>query len=464
MKKLWKTRGARACAILAALIVGLILSGVIAGLYLRSDMTANKAVTLNPALTDVIQSMDKDVTVSALYTRKTENSYLTGVLAQLSRIAKNVTVEQIDPSSGQAATLAAKTGGAELADGSVVVSCGNKTVALTTEDLYSYEFDQNAYMYYGQMVYTSAEFTAQEALRKAIRYVTRDDMPVVYALTGHGENAESSTLRDICFDLNLAFETVTLSDGAPVPENAVCLVVSGPTAPVGDAACVAIRDYLEDGGDMIFLSNYTSDISGIDAVMAEYGMAAVNGVTFDNDTKKLLSADYKYYLKPELVASPVTQSLIDAKQNVILALTEPLIRSDVRRTGLNAVPLFFTSDNAYMKPGDAQIATLDQEENDVTGRFTLGMWAEENDTRILWVGSLSPIDASANTASAGANSALITEALAHMTALPAAEEKIPGANLLTPVTDISLVPALIAIIAIPLILLCAGLIIRKKRG
>ena len=106
---------------IAALIVGLILSGVIAGLYLRSDMTANKAVTLNPALTDVIQSMDKDVTVSALYTRKTENSYLTGVLAQLSRIAKNVTVEQIDPSSGQAATLAAKTGGAELADGSVVV-------------------------------------------------------------------------------------------------------------------------------------------------------------------------------------------------------------------------------------------------------------------------------------------------------------------------------------------------------
>ena len=294
-------------------------------------------------------------------------------------------------------------------------------------------------------------------------YVTRDDMPVFYALTGHGESGWDGALNRVCFDNNIAFEKLTLAPGEAIPADAAAVMVCGPTAPVGDETCAALLDYLKAGGNVLLMTNYTTDFTGLDAVVDYYGMARRKGLVLDNDTKHVYSSDYKYFLKPEMRESAVTSALIEGKQTVLMPVSEAIVRSDVRRAGLNAQPILTSSDQGYLKANTDAISTLDQEIEDETGRFILGMAAREGDTRLVWLASITMFAETNDSASEGGNSALLAEILKDMFDFPAAGEPLPAANLLAMPTELPLVPAIVCLAALPVICLAVGLFLRRRR-
>jgi len=145
-----------------------------------------------------------------------------------------------------------------------------------------------------------------------------------------------------------------------------------------------------------------------------------------------------------------------------MPVAEAIERSDVRRAGLNAQPLLLTTDQAYIKLNTQAVATLDREEGDEPGRFMLGMAAVEGDTHLTWFSCATLIAAGVSTASGGANDALVTSALRQMFDFPAQAEAVPAVSLLNDPTSLPAVPALAALIALPLVCLLIGLIRRRK--
>ena len=212
------------------------------------------------------------------------------------------------------------------------------------------------------------------------------------------------------------------------------------------------------------MTNYTTDFTGLDAVADYYGMARKAGLVLDNDSKFIYNADYKYFLKPELREDAVTQALVDANQRPIMPVAEAIVRSDVRRAGLNARPILTTSDQGYMKLNTDAIATLDQAPEDETGRFILGMDAVDGDTRLIWLSAITMFAETNDAASNGANSALAGEILRSLIDCPAADAPLPASNLLAMPTELPMVPALIGLIALPLICLIVGLALRRRKG
>ena len=149
-------------------------------------------------------------------------------------------------------------------------------------------------------------------------------------------------------------------------------------------------------------------------------------------------------------------------QRVVLPVAEAIVRSDTRRAGLNAQPLLMTSDQAYLKVNTDAVATLDQEENDIPGQFIVGMAAVEGDTHLTWLSCATLIASGVSTASGGGNDALIESALSQMFAFPEKAEALPSVSLLTEPTALPTLPAILALLVLPLICLIVGLIRRRR--
>ena len=462
MKKLIRSEKLRP-AILVAVLALIVALNAAAGSLGHIDLSSSRAATLSGEALAAVRALNEPVEVYMIESDGHRDVWLDEIVDRMAKANANLTVEIVAPDSPRLETLAALTD-QTLAEGNVLVASGKRSVVLTASELYDYEYDQSAYYYYGVVSYTRADFTAQDALCRAFKYVTRDDLPVLYALTGHGESGWDGALNSVCFDNNIAFEPLTLAPGEAIPEDAAAVMVCGPTSPVGAETATALLDYLKSGGDVLLLTNYTTDFTGLDAVVDHYGMARKAGLVLDSDAKNVYSADYKYFLKPELRESGVTNALIEAKQRPIVPVAEAIVRSDVRRAGLNARPILTTSEQGYMKLNTDAIATLEQEPADETGRFILGMDATDGDTRLVWIGAISMFAETNDAASNGANSALAVEILKSMIDCPPADEPLPAANLLAMPAELPMVPALICLAALPLICLVVGLVLRRRRG
>ena len=463
MKKLLSKLRPLIVVIALALVVLInALIGDLGGLHF--DLTPRKAATPVAEAMDVVNAVNEPVELYIVETDDTRNVWLDELLDRFAAANGKITLESVDPSSARLETVQALADGETLADGSILVRSEKRSVALDSDDLFSYEIDQMTYYYSnGEVInYTSADFTAQDALCRALTYVTRDDMPVLYVLSGHGENGWDGALNAICFRNNIALETLTLAPGEAVPVDAAAVLLCNPASPVGEETVDALMDYLKNGGDMLLLTSYNTDFTGLDRLVGYYGMARRAGLVVDNDTSHVYSSDYKYYLKPDLREHDITAPLIEAKQRVIMPVTEAITRSDVRRAGLNAQPLLMTSAKAYLKTNTDAVSTLDQEEGDIPGQFIVGMAAAEGDTRLVWLSCATFIAAGVSGASGGGNDALIESAFRQMFDFPAQAEALPAVSLITEPLSLPMVPALIALIALPLICLLIGLIRRRK--
>ena len=465
MKKLIRSEKCRPLIVIAvlALVVALI-TAIGSPTALHVDLTPRHVVTPSTEALAVLRDVSEPVDLYLIRSEETQSIWLEELIARFDASSDSISYELVDSSSPRMEALSALSGGQELPDGCVLVVSDKRSAVVNSAELFSYEYDQTAYYYLGVFNYTSAEFTAQNALCRAIDYVTRDDMPILYLLEGHGENGWDSTLNALCLRSGIALETLRLEAGEAVPEDAAAVLLCGPTSPVGEEAAQSLLDYLEAGGDLLLMTDYASDFSGLEALAAHYGMARKTGFLLEDDTNYLYNPDYKYSLLPELRESVFTDSLIANGQRVVLPACEAIERSDVRRAGLNAQPLLLTSDHAYMKADTSSITTLDREDEDESGRFILGMAATEGDTHLVWITSTGVLATGGSLSSGGGNEAFIEGILRQMFDFPAQPEAIPGVSILEDSSSVPEVPALIALIALPLLCLAAGLILRRRRA
>ena len=463
MKKLLRSEKLRPLIVLIALALVIAVNAAAAGLG-RVDLSSHRAATLSGEALAAVRAVSEPVRLYVIESEEKRDVWLDEIVARMAAASDRVTAETIDPASSRLETLADLAGGQTLAEGNVLVASDKRAVVLGAADLYAYEIDQSAYYYYGVTSYTRADFTAQDALCRAFRYVTRDDMPVLYLLSGHGEGGWDGELNRVCFRNGIAVETLVLAPGESVPEDAAAVILCGPTSPVGEETAAALLSYLQAGGDLLLQTNYTTDFTGLDSLVEYYGMARRKGLVLDNDAGHIFSADYKYFLKPDMRSNAVTDGLIEGRLPVLVPVAEAIARSDVRRAGLNAQPILLTSDQGYMKTNTDAVSTLDPESQDETGSFIVGMAAVEGDTHLTWLGSISMFAEANNSGSGGGNDALLESILRQMFEFPAAEAALPASSLLTNPASIPMIPALIVLAALPLACLVIGLLRRKKQG
>lgn len=463
MKKLMKTQIGRFIAgLLALLIVMAVTIGVNHLSFLKADVTLQRVMSMSETSREAVEKLTKDVVISYIATDSSKELWVEELAMKYAAATSRITYEMVDPSSNKAIQLAAQAGEA-LSENALVVTCGDRSTVISAEEQYSVVYNQMYLYFYGEYVAEEQYFMADERLVNAISYVTRDDLPVIYALTGHGETAAGSYMLNQFGTNSIIVRTLNLT--GEVPADAAAVMIIAPTADLTNAETEALMSYLKNGGDLILTTGYMMEaMPNLQVLTSYYGMDQVYGAVLDVGQGYSYSAEYPQFLMPDVMEHAVTATLNELGAKPMISLAGAMTRNSIVRSGLTVTELLTTSAESYMKTS-LSATTLEKEDGDPVGPFVVGMAAEEGETQVVWFGSGTFLVDDEISVSGGANLYLLSDALAWM--MPVGERiaieagDLLASSLSVPAEETNMiiilmfVPALLAFIV--------GLIMKRKR-
>ncbi len=463
MKKFMKTQIGRFVAgLLALLIVIAVTVGANHLSFLKADVTMQQVMSMSETSRELVRNLGKDVVISYIATDSGKELWVEELAMKYAAESSRITYEMVSPASGKAARLAAQAGEA-VAENALVVTCGDRSTVISAEEQYSVVYNQMYLYYYGEYVAEEQYFMADERLVNAISYVTRDDLPVIYALTGHGETAPGSYMMNQFGTNSIIIRTLNLT--GEVPEDAAAVMIIAPTVDLTDAETKALMSYLKNGGDLILATGYMMEaMPNLQAITSYYGMDQVYGAVLDVGAGYSYSAEYPQFLMPDVAEHAVTSTLNTVGAKPMISLAGAMKRNGIIRRGLTVTELLTTSAESYMKTS-LSATTLEKEDGDPVGPFVVGMAAEDGETQVVWLGSGTFLVDDEISVSGGANLYLLSDSLAWM--MPVGERiAVEAGNLLAsslavPAEQTSMIIILMFIPA--LLALAVGLIMKKKR-
>lgn len=455
--------------ILTVIVIALIIviNAIASMIPLKFDLTPNKIFSITDATKNVLKNLDMDVTIYALTDEaELENDSDGKKVAEILNHYKNdkVKVKYVDPDKNPSIIEEiAPDDVTDISKGDFVVKSEKRTKVIKKSDMYSTSFD---YYYYTSKV---TGINAEEELTSAIKFVTTDNVPVVYFTTGHDELDVDDNFGQIKSYLeNNAFEVKTLNllTEKKVPNDAALIIVGSPKSDLVLDEQVKLKEYLEQGKNAIFLFDPQTknvDLKYFNAILNDYNINVNNDKIKETDSTKYVPGN-EYMLIPDIpsTASSVIEDIDKLGGYLIMPEARSISILKNENDYLTVKTIAQTSSKAVSTP-------IAGGENS-TGTFNLAVSAEysngERNTKILVTGN--SVFASDALASYYGTTGLyfLAKFLNWMIDI-SSDTEIPIKEYESSIIDInqlqSQILSVIVVVVIPLIILVIGLIVWLRR-
>ncbi len=448
--------------IVTAVVVGLNIGATfLPDEYKSFDVTEEKLYEITDTTKDYLGSLTEDVTINVLGNREGYDDTIAKILDRYATYPK-VKVEYVDTAVNP--DFSKQYGVEQATEGSLIVVSGKRSKYVHYSDLYETEVDYQTYQQKTTGIDAEGQITA------AIDYVLTDDIPTVYMVTGHNEVNLSSTVSSLLEKANIEVKEINLMRDGSVPEDAQALFILAPTKDFSADDVKAVKEYLNKGGNAFIISSYnTESMAAFNGIMEDYGVKLVDGIVVEGNDSDFYQNPT--YLLPELEYDTATASLISDKRVVLMPYAQGAIADNGGNDALKISTLLKTSDKAYAKKNTQNAQSLEKEEGDADGPFTVGLMAEKEldsgSSKILYFTSESILDDSINTMVSGANSELIMKGLSGMISEKESSIVIPAKkysedSIVVP-RSTALLCGLLMVGFVPLFILICGIVIWSRR-
>ena len=441
-----------------------VLAGALPDRLTQIDTTSSGLYSLSQETENLLAGLEQDVTIHWIVQAGQEDSRVELLLDQYAACSDHVRVERVDPDVNP--SFLSQYELSSVYNNSFLVERGEKYRYVSYYDLYGYD-------------YTTYEttFSGEGALTSAMDDVSREEIPKLYILTGHGESTLSSTFAEAVELQNIETEELSLLTVEQVPEDADGLLLYNPQSDLSQEEIGVLKDYLDRGGSLMLLTSPLADggqLPNLEGLMEErYGVSAAQGIVMEGDQNRVLAGNPPEVMLPQISSHDITSPLVEGGYYVLLYTAQGLTVADDLPEGVGVTQLLTTTDQAYSKAAGYDLTTYEKEEGDIDGPFALAVAAtdevdEDVQSRVVWVSSAAPLDDTANVLVSGSNQDLFLNSLSWMTQQEQSisiHAKSLGVSYLTvPSAAASLLTAVLVGL-VPLACLGAGITIwiRRKR-
>ena len=456
---------AAAVVIAIAVAVNLVV-GALPADWTKTDLTSTGLYSLSSQTQQMVSALEDEVTVYWIVQSDTEDNTIGELLERYQDLSKNLKVERKDPVVYP--NFAQQYTTSTLYNNSLIVTCGDRSRYISYYDIYV--TDYSSYYTTGTV---STQFDGESQLTSAIDYVTNEDLPVVYTLTGHGESQLPSTLSDGAAEENVLLSELSLLTQESVPEDADALIIYAPQSDISADEKDMLLTYLQGGGKLLLVTDYTETaMPNLAEVMAYYGTSLADGIVMEGDSSHHMRGS-SYYLLPDIGSHDITSPLADGGYYVLMPVAQGISVSDELREGLTVTQLLTTTSASYAKADAYNLTTYDKEEGDLEGPFALGVAISEEveggTTGIVWLTTSYMFNDDVDMLVSGANTDLFLNALDWMcqreSSISIRAKDLSTEYLTVPSADVS-TWSLILVVTLPLAFILAGAYItvtRRKR-
>lgn len=460
--------------VVAVVIVLNLFVAEIPSTYTKFDLSSRSLYTIGEETETILAGVEDDVTFYILAQRGSEDSTIQELLGRYSALNDHIKVTTVDPITNP--TFIEKYTSEALNANSVIAESAKRFYVIDYYEIYTVEYSEEElyyYYYYGQMPTGTSYFCGELAFTTAVDYVTRDDLPTAYSLTGHGETAISNTFETYISAENIArvtdFSMLTVES---LPEDCSSVIINQPTSDISADEAAKLISYLDEGGNIILVTgalSFNSNLMPNLASVAKYmGLEAVDGIVMETNQNNYMMN--QHYLLPNLgTTSSGPLSLLSNSQIYVLANAAHGIISDGTQS---VTPILATSSGAYVK-SDMNSDDLSKTDGDVEGMVYVGAAVEitadgtRSDTgKFVWFSSPAIVDESADMYVSGGNSAVFMATLNWMsenkTNLSILAKQMQIEALTVPAADAG-IWSVVVIFIIPLAFLAYGFVVWFKR-
>lgn len=377
-----------------------VLAGLLPTSATRYDISAAKLYSVTSSTKAVLTGLTDDVTIYWIVQAGQEDSVIENLLGKYESLSDHITVEVKNPDVYP--TFAAQYTDETVYNNSLVVACGDRSRYIAYDDIYLQEVDYSAYS-------ASYSFDGEGQISSAIDYVTREELPRVYRLTGHGEADLSEVFSNQLTKDNIEITDFSLLTENGVPEDADCVLIYAPESDISEEEVTLLQDYVSGGGKLLVLAGPTQDgtLTNLYSLLANYGVTTVDGVVVESDSQ-YYTFGYPYVLMPDMASSNVTDTLISEGYNAVMPISLGLTVSG-SASGVTA--LLTTSDTAFSKAAGYAMTTVDKEDGDTDGPFALAVEIADGSGEMIWFTSSLLVEDAYNSISSGGNLDLVMNAL-----------------------------------------------------
>ncbi len=404
-------------AVVLAIIVNLVV-GSIPSTLTKYDLSEKKLYTISDQTKEIAGNLETDVTLYLIAQTGEEDDVIQELLKRYDGLSNKISVKQVDPIVFPYFTEQYTDDVVEA--NSVIVESGNRSRVIPYDDIYVYTYDYNIYSQQGDgSNYYTVEFDGEGQITSAINYVTSKDLPMVYFLSGHGEQVPDDELQDALATANMPIEYLNIMSKDELPADTGCIFIYGPTSDLNNDELELLMDYMSEGGNILYVSQAVdANMTNFNSLMEYYGMEAIDGIVVEGNAN-YCQRGYYHYLMPEMVPHIVTAPLIEGNYRALMPLAQGLKALDSYRGTLTVQSLMDTSDSAFSKLAGYGMTTMEKEEGDIEGPFSVGMASMETldkDTvsKVVWYPTTQFLLADNDEISSGANYSLYLSTLSWM--------------------------------------------------
>ena len=467
MSRSFRAGGYSTAAIVIVIAIAVavnLFAGALPSAYTHLDTTASGLFTLSAQTQQLVSALDTDVTVYWIVQSGSEDDTLGELLDRYVGLSDCLRVEKKDPVVYP--NFASQYTSSTLYNNSLIVVSGDRSQYISYTDIYVTD-----YMSYYTTGSASTEFAGESTLTSAIDYVTGDNLPKAYVLTGHGESDLPSSLRENAESEHYTFTSLSLLTEETVPDDADMVVIYAPQSDISETERDTLLAYLAGGGKMLMVLDYTETAQpNLAAVMAQYGMTLEDGIVLEGDSTHHIRGS-NYYLLPDIDSHDITDPIKDGGYYILMPVARGLTLDTALRSGLTVSALLETSSDAYAKLDGYAMTTYDKEDGDTDGPFVLGAAAAETteggeETQLVVFTSARMFEQATSSLVAGANDDLFLNALDWMceraSAISIRAKSLDTEYLTVPTASASLLSA-VFIAVLPLSFLAVGAVITIRR-
>ena len=385
MKRDWTSRA-------GLLMIGLILMVInLIGLnlFFRLDLTDDRVYSLSNASIDLVEQLEDPVTLTAYFTEDLPAPY-----AQNRRFLRdklddyrayggaNVQYRFVDPGSND-----------ELRQEAGRMNIPPVQIQVVEEDNVQL---RNAYM--GLAIQYGGEHetipvvqdlsTLEYDITSAIRSLTRDELPSVGFLTGHGEPSPFQDLRTLAEELRRNYDVLTVNvEDSTLSDTPDVLMVVAPADSLGDGGLRAIDDYVMGGGRVAFLLNAVDanlqmgqarPLSvGLEPLLTAYGAGLRSDLVMDEQSSAVtvqrqqgffnLAQQIQYAFLPIATNFSRDNLMVSRLDAVMFYFASSVDTSVAVPEGVRFEPLAFSSRRSDVQEGYFMIQPMQQQQPDLSG-------------------------------------------------------------------------------------------------
>ena len=188
--------------LIAVIIVINLIVGEIPTKYTQIDVSTQKLYTISDKTREFLDELDQDVTIYHIVQNGNEDDVVEKLLTRYEESSSHINVEKKDPVLYP--NFTSQYTEEELQDNSLIVVNGDKSRVVNYSNLYEVQYD-----YYSGSSSTSG-FDGEGQIDSAISYVISDDLPMIYALEGHGEVELNSSITENLEKANYQIQNLNL--------------------------------------------------------------------------------------------------------------------------------------------------------------------------------------------------------------------------------------------------------------